>query len=185
MGCFRFGAPKRKISDHRTPDTSFIYNEPKFRSPTLSQAPSVPPSSYLVPQPHNSPTREYRSSSQNSPPNSSSQHEKRFEGRPMPLPAPLRSSGSGNTEQSPAARAPRAFKYSDVKAMTHDFARDGYLGEGGFGEVFLGWVVVDGKKVPVAVKRLNTGGFQVRKFSCSCTSPPVLTMILKLLVSHE
>ena len=137
----------------------------------MSQAPSVPPTAYLVPQPHNSPTRESRSPSQTSPPNSSSPHVRLFEGRPMPLPAPLRSSGSGNTEQSPRAKAPRAYKYSDVKAMTHDFARDGYLGEGGFGEVFLGWVTVDGKRVPVAVKRLNTAGFQVRSLNGMPSAP--------------
>eukprot|EP00271_Cylindrocystis_brebissonii_P007550 TRINITY_DN21115_c0_g1_i1.p1 TRINITY_DN21115_c0_g1~~TRINITY_DN21115_c0_g1_i1.p1 ORF type:complete len:507 (+),score=116.77 TRINITY_DN21115_c0_g1_i1:980-2500(+) len=73
----------------------------------------------------------------------------------------------GNRAQADGARASmnrdlqqpslRVFSVQEIKVMTDDFSEDGFLGEGGFGEVFQG-LTVDG--LAVAVKVLNKLGNQ-------------------------
>ncbi|XP_024020143.1 probable serine/threonine-protein kinase PIX13 isoform X2 [Morus notabilis] len=65
----------------------------------------------------------------------------------------------------------KVFTLAELKAATKEFRSDTFLGEGGFGEVFKGWIdektyapsTVDGIGVPVAVKR--------SKFPYSCQGP--------------
>jgi len=62
----------------------------------------------------------------------------------------------------------RVFDYEELRAATADFGRAQKLGEGGFGSVYKGFVrAADGKgdRIPVAVKKLNQRGLQVR--TCS------------------
>ncbi|KAJ7296275.1 hypothetical protein O6H91_Y133300 [Diphasiastrum complanatum] len=62
----------------------------------------------------------------------------------------------------------RIFKLSELKAATRNFNVGNFLGEGGFGCVYRGWIRhkdAEGKdvKLEVAVKRLNTRGHQGHK----------------------
>eukprot|EP00270_Netrium_digitus_P009708 TRINITY_DN2969_c0_g1_i2.p1 TRINITY_DN2969_c0_g1~~TRINITY_DN2969_c0_g1_i2.p1 ORF type:complete len:516 (-),score=90.42 TRINITY_DN2969_c0_g1_i2:478-2025(-) len=61
----------------------------------------------------------------------------------------------------------RSFRYSELEAATNKFSRDALLGEGGFGRVFKGELLLDDEKGPVAtvvaVKKLNTEGLQGHK----------------------
>jgi hypothetical protein len=62
----------------------------------------------------------------------------------------------------------RVFDYEELQAATAEFSRAQKLGEGGFGSVYKGFVrAADGKgdRIPVAVKKLNQRGLQVR--TCS------------------
>ncbi|KAJ0545803.1 putative protein kinase RLK-Pelle-RLCK-VIIa-2 family [Helianthus annuus] len=56
----------------------------------------------------------------------------------------------------------KEFTYSDLQKATCNFRRDCFLGEGGFGKVFKGWLdrvtytpQKAGKGLPVAIKKLN------------------------------
>ncbi|KAJ0763968.1 putative protein kinase RLK-Pelle-CrRLK1L-1 family [Helianthus annuus] len=65
----------------------------------------------------------------------------------------------------------KEFTYSDLQKATCNFRRDCFLGEGGFGKVFKGWLdrvtytpQKAGKGLPVAIKKLNPEtiqGFEV------------------------
>ena len=62
----------------------------------------------------------------------------------------------------------RIFSYKELHAATNGFSEENKLGEGGFGSVYKGFVrAADGKgdRIPVAVKKLNQRGLQVR--TCS------------------
>lgn len=61
----------------------------------------------------------------------------------------------------------KVFQFADLKRATRNFSPDLRLGEGSFGEVFLGWVDPNtftfskhGDGVAVAVKRLNPNSLQ-------------------------
>jgi hypothetical protein len=69
----------------------------------------------------------------------------------------------------------RVFGYEELQGATADFSRAQKLGEGGFGSVYKGFIRgADGKgdRVPVAVKKLNQRGMQVR------LSPPCPLLVL-------
>jgi len=66
----------------------------------------------------------------------------------------------------------RRFTFLDIQIATMNFDTRSFLGRGGFGTVFKGWV--DGRgncaatpesesRIPVAVKTLNPNGFQGHK----------------------
>ncbi|GJP75513.1 hypothetical protein CLOP_g14479 [Closterium sp. NIES-67] len=56
---------------------------------------------------------------------------------------------------------PIPFTYAQVEELTNNFAIEGFLGEGGFGSVFKGYLPTrSGRKIPVAVKVLDTCGHQ-------------------------
>jgi len=64
----------------------------------------------------------------------------------------------------------RVFDYEELQGATAEFSRAQKLGEGGFGSVYKGFIrAADGKgdRVPVAVKKLNQRGMQVRPYVCS------------------
>ena len=81
-----------------------------------------------------------------------------------------KSSGSSNSPrgivelyEEKAGRS-RVFTYAELRQATTDFTRLRKIGEGGFGCVYKGSIKpVDGKGDPivVAVKKLNSDGFQV------------------------
>ncbi|MED6205600.1 hypothetical protein PIB30_019161 [Stylosanthes scabra] len=62
----------------------------------------------------------------------------------------------------------RSFKYKDLKLATRNFKREHFLGEGGFGSVYKGWLSRDDAMTPsrpafgfpVAIKSLNQFGLQ-------------------------
>ncbi|RDX88447.1 putative serine/threonine-protein kinase PIX7, partial [Mucuna pruriens] len=61
----------------------------------------------------------------------------------------------------------RKFTFNDLKLATRNFRTENFLGEGGFGTVLKGWISQNGNYaarpgmgIPVAVKGLNTSGFQ-------------------------
>ncbi|EFJ22709.1 hypothetical protein SELMODRAFT_151233 [Selaginella moellendorffii] len=61
----------------------------------------------------------------------------------------------------------RVFSFGDLKSATRNFRPDSWIGEGGFGHVFKGWIdengtaaVRPGSGLTVAVKQLNPEGFQ-------------------------
>ncbi|KAH6829205.1 protein kinase 2B [Perilla frutescens var. hirtella] len=63
-----------------------------------------------------------------------------------------------------------AIEYEEIKKATKNFKPDLLLGEGGFGPVYKGWIhehhltaVKPGSGIAVAVKKLNTGGYQGRQ----------------------
>ncbi|CAI5521631.1 unnamed protein product [Closterium sp. Naga37s-1] len=56
---------------------------------------------------------------------------------------------------------PIPFTYAQVEEMTRNFDIEGFLGEGGFGSVFKGYLPTrSGRRIPVAVKVLDTCGHQ-------------------------
>jgi hypothetical protein len=62
------------------------------------------------------------------------------------------------------------FTYQELKSATGHFAPECFLGEGGFGSVYKGWIGLNGRissrpgmGVPVAVKTLNKEGNQGHK----------------------
>ncbi|XP_057740471.1 serine/threonine-protein kinase BIK1-like [Arachis stenosperma] len=63
---------------------------------------------------------------------------------------------------------PKSFTYKQLKLATKNFKREHFLGEGGFGSVFKGWLSRDdamtptkpGMGIPVAIKSLNQFGLQ-------------------------
>ncbi|BAU01223.1 hypothetical protein VIGAN_11041000 [Vigna angularis var. angularis] len=64
----------------------------------------------------------------------------------------------------------RRFTFHDIQIATQNFGCRNFLGRGGFGTVFKGWVdergnsaATPGTRVPVAVKTLNPNGFQGHK----------------------
>jgi hypothetical protein len=72
----------------------------------------------------------------------------------------------------------RVFDYDELQGATAEFGRAQKLGEGGFGSVYKGFIrAADGKgdRVPVAVKKLNQRGMQVRVRPYVCVLLFVLT----------
>ncbi|KAK4798316.1 hypothetical protein SAY86_030642 [Trapa natans] len=64
----------------------------------------------------------------------------------------------------------KSFSFSELRTATRNFRPDSVLGEGGFGCVFKGWIdeqtlsaAKPGTGLVIAVKRLNTEGFQGHK----------------------
>ncbi|OWM87485.1 hypothetical protein CDL15_Pgr022596 [Punica granatum] len=64
----------------------------------------------------------------------------------------------------------KSFTFNELKTATRNFRPDSVLGEGGFGCVFKGWIdeqtytpAKPGTGLVIAVKRLNTEGFQGHK----------------------
>ncbi|CAJ1946944.1 unnamed protein product [Sphenostylis stenocarpa] len=63
----------------------------------------------------------------------------------------------------------RRFTFHDIQLATKNFDSTNFLGRGGFGTVFKGWVdeignyAETGTRIPVAVKTLNPNGFQGHK----------------------
>ncbi|CAI5989999.1 unnamed protein product [Closterium sp. NIES-65] len=56
---------------------------------------------------------------------------------------------------------PIPFTFAQVEEMTRNFDIEGFLGEGGFGSVFKGYLPTrSGRRIPVAVKMLDTCGHQ-------------------------
>lgn len=75
--------------------------------------------------------------------------------------------GDSNLTHSINSGSLRAFTFSDLKAATRNFRPESFLGEGGFGSVFKGWLdeatfkaTRPGSGVVVAVKMLNQQGLQ-------------------------
>ncbi|KAK9097015.1 hypothetical protein Sjap_022512 [Stephania japonica] len=68
--------------------------------------------------------------------------------------------GSGKNDYERAA-GPRRFTYSELARATNHFAKEGKLGEGGFGEVYRG--LVPHSNLDVAVKRVSRGSKQGKK----------------------
>lgn len=66
----------------------------------------------------------------------------------------------------------RVFTLQELREATNGFNRMQKIGEGGFGSVYKGSILPpnrQGDPIQVAIKRLNTRGFQVFLFSfCSC-----------------
>lgn len=71
----------------------------------------------------------------------------------------------------------KSFSFAELKTATRNFRPDSVLGEGGFGCVFKGWIdeqtfaaAKPGTGLVIAVKRLNTEGFQGHKewLVCIC-----------------
>eukprot|EP00850_Spirogloea_muscicola_P003554 SM000014S00342 [mRNA] locus=s14:885226:887335:+ [translate_table: standard] len=57
----------------------------------------------------------------------------------------------------------RGFSLAELEVITRGFDATGYLGGGGFGSVYKGFIdAADSHSEPVAVKVLNTAGFQAR-----------------------
>ena len=61
----------------------------------------------------------------------------------------------------------RVFSFNDLKAATRNFRPDSFLGQGGFGSVFKGWIdektfkaVAPGSGIQIAVKQLDNEGSQ-------------------------
>ncbi|GMN34760.1 hypothetical protein TIFTF001_004870 [Ficus carica] len=91
---------------------------------------------------------------------------------------PTKSEGNNNmTTDTPTIGRPsilkpslKVFNLAELKLATGEFRRDSFLGEGGFGEVFKGWIdektyapSMDGVGMAVAVKK--------SKFPYSCQGP--------------
>ncbi|KAK2967494.1 hypothetical protein RJ640_010135 [Escallonia rubra] len=68
-------------------------------------------------------------------------------------------SNAGEDDKSPstlaAAGTSRRFTLAEVQLATDNFTDGVVIGQGGFGKVYKGFMVVDGKSVEVAIKRLN------------------------------
>jgi hypothetical protein len=77
--------------------------------------------------------------------------------------------GGGEPESGTILEAPdlRVFTFAELKAATRNFKPDSLLGEGGFGQVYKGWVdektmnpVRSGTGMVIAVKKLNQESLQ-------------------------
>lgn len=80
------------------------------------------------------------------------------------------SSTSKLEEELKIASRLRKFSFNDLKLATRNFRPESFLGEGGFGCVFKGWIeengtapVKPGTGLTVAVKTLNHDGLQGHK----------------------
>eukprot|EP00850_Spirogloea_muscicola_P017911 SM000158S02043 [mRNA] locus=s158:225833:228281:- [translate_table: standard] len=74
--------------------------------------------------------------------------------------------GEGGEERGPGGAGGgllRSFSYLEMKVATKNFNSKNLVGEGGFGPVFHGFVDDHGKRLDVAVKRLNQAGIQGNK----------------------
>ncbi|CAO2831275.1 unnamed protein product [Amaranthus hypochondriacus] len=57
----------------------------------------------------------------------------------------------------------KVFTFAELKCATKNFRPEILLGEGGFGKVYKGWIdqkTKNGLKIPVAIKKLNSGSMQ-------------------------
>lgn len=71
----------------------------------------------------------------------------------------------------------KSFTLNDLKAATKNFRSDSYLGEGGFGIVFKGWIdensyapTKPGVGIVVAIKKLKRESFQGHKEWLVCSN---------------
>ncbi|KAL5992166.1 hypothetical protein ACLOJK_013081 [Asimina triloba] len=93
----------------------------------------------------------------------------------LTVPVPLCNGGTGSQSlptPRPEGKASsvKSFTFNELKNATRNFRPDSFLGEGGFGCVFKGWIDVQtlsaakpGSGMVVAVKRLKPEGFQGHK----------------------
>ena len=89
----------------------------------------------------------------------------------------------------------RVFSFNDLKAATRNFRPDSFLGQGGFGSVFKGWIdektfkaVAPGSGIQIAVKQLDTEGSQGDKewmvcLNYFCYAVIIFNVIILLLLS--
>ena len=77
---------------------------------------------------------------------------------------------SPNGKILPIAPTLKIFSFAELKKATRNFSPDTFLGDGGFGRVFKGWIdektfapTKAGRGMAIAVKKLNSDGFQGRK----------------------
>ncbi|KAJ0794769.1 putative protein kinase RLK-Pelle-CrRLK1L-1 family [Helianthus annuus] len=63
--------------------------------------------------------------------------------------------GNGNGSESSSASQLIRLEYPEIQDATKDFAKPLEIGRGGFGVVYLGTIIVEGKRVVVAIKRPN------------------------------
>ncbi|RWR78512.1 Protein kinase domain-containing protein [Cinnamomum micranthum f. kanehirae] len=66
--------------------------------------------------------------------------------------------------------SPKIFSFAELKKATRKFSRDTFLGEGGFGQVFKGWIdektlaqTKAGSGMAIAVKKMNSESWQGRE----------------------
>ncbi|RWR78515.1 putative serine/threonine-protein kinase PIX13 [Cinnamomum micranthum f. kanehirae] len=66
--------------------------------------------------------------------------------------------------------SPKIFSFAELKKATRKFSRDTFLGEGGFGQVFKGWIdektlaqTKAGSGMAIAVKKMNSESLQGRE----------------------
>lgn len=90
---------------------------------------------------------------------------------------PMSSTSSSRTNRSPPPNLTinhyahlQQFTFNELRLATRNFRPENFLGEGGFGTVFKGWVSHNGSSpsrpgvgLPVAVKTLNREGLQGHK----------------------
>eukprot|EP00897_Mesotaenium_endlicherianum_P008833 jgi/Mesen1/7979/ME000425S07181 len=189
MGCFTFG--KRKVPDNRSPEHSSTQLKPRPGSSDISPKSTSPDrvkeGSTLGgrPMPLPSPVRQLplhptkkgplkTISEKGILPNSgdsvrgSSNSSESSSPRVVPKTGETRATEKMARASSLCKKqsALRPFRLSELEGMTKDFAIEGFLGEGGFGPVFKGYMPDpdrSGKQVAVAVKVLNTDGHQGEK----------------------
>jgi hypothetical protein len=83
--------------------------------------------------------------------------------------------GTPKSSTSGVSRSPTAknispnlyqFTYQDLKVATKNFLPELFLGEGGFGSVYKGWITLNERsrlEIPIAVKTLDANGLQGHK----------------------
>ncbi|KAK4778838.1 hypothetical protein SAY86_006366 [Trapa natans] len=62
-----------------------------------------------------------------------------------------------------AAEKAHSFTYRELATATRNFREDSFIGQGGFGAVYIGRLKKNGKEQDVAVKKLNKAGHQGEK----------------------
>ena len=89
----------------------------------------------------------------------------------------------------------KSFSYNELKVATVNFHRDSFLGDGGFGSVFKGWIdehslAANKPRIGmiIAVKKLNQHGLQghkewlvsIKYFLETCSISPLMHIVLAL-----